>query len=170
MIRFIKVFSLVLFSAMFLSACSAQRGSTDSPLSAWRAAVKGQWTLNTVEKENFPTSASVKSIFDEAPIECFIGSNWDLTGSGKGYITFSESGSMCAPGSVREIFWSVVKEEATGSVRFQFKKILPGDRAKDVTTGYQLDLQSVGNGNMVMRMPLEMGNPTAGYLIFNFSN
>lgn len=169
MTRFIKIFSLIIFSTLFLGACSTQRGNTGSSLSSWRNAVKGQWTLNSIQKENFPTGASVKSIFDEAPMDCFIDSHWNLTGSGKGYITFTKSGNLCAPGTVREIFWSVVKDEATNNVGFQFKKILPGDKAKNVTTGYHLELQSAGDGKMIMRMPLEVGSPTSGYLVLDFS-
>lgn len=169
MTRFIKVLSLIVFSTLLLGSCTAQRGSTGSSLSSWRSAVKGQWTLNSIRKENFPTGASVKSIFDEAPIDCFIGSYWNLTGSGKGYVTFTESGGSCSPGAVREIFWSVVRDEGTNDVGFQFKKILPGDKAKNVTVGYHLDLESVGEGRMTMRMPLEVGNPLSGYLIFDFS-
>lgn len=167
--RFIKIFSLLAFVTLFLGACSSQSGNTSTSLSAWKGAVKGQWVLNSIQEENFPRGASVKNVFDEAPKECFIGSNWNLTGSGTGSITFTETGSLCAPGAVREIFWSVAKDEMNNLVGFQFKKILPGDKAKDVTTGYRLDLESAGNGTMVMRMPLDVGNNEAGYLVFNFS-
>jgi hypothetical protein len=167
--RFMKVVGVLLFTVLFLGACSTQRGSTGPSLSAWKGAVKGQWTLNSIQQENFPTGASVKSIFDEAPVNCFIGSQWNLTASGKGYITFTETGSLCSPGAVREIFWSLNKDELTNYVGLQFKKILPGDKARDVTTGYHLDLESAGEGRMIMRMPLDVGGNNPGYLVFNFS-
>lgn len=167
--RFIKIFSLMAFVALFLGACSSQRGNTGTSLSEWKGAVKGQWVLNSIQEENFPRGASVKNIFDEAPKDCFVGSHWNLIASGKGSITFTESGSLCAPGAVREIFWSVVKDDMNNIVGFQFKKILPGDKAKNVTVGYRLDLESAGNGRMTMRMPLDVGNNEAGYLVFNFS-
>ncbi len=167
--RFVKVFNLMILTLLFLGSCSVQRGNTGPTLSSWKSAVKGQWTLNSIQKESLPNGASVKSIFDEAPIECFIGSKWNLTASGKGFITFSESGNLCSPGAVREIFWSLTKDEMSDATGFQFKKILPGDKAKNVTVGYHLDLRSAGEGRMTMRMPLEVGSSNSGYLIFNFS-
>lgn len=168
--RFIKVFSLVAFVTLFLGACSAQRGNTSTSAGAWKSAVKGQWILTSIQEENFPRGASVKTIFDEAPKDCFIGSQWNLIPSGKGAITFTETGTLCAPGSVRQIFWSIIKDEMNQTVGFQFKKILPGDKAKDVTVGYRLELESAGDGRMTMRMPVDVGNSEGGYLIFNFSH
>jgi len=167
--RTIKIVCLVGFAMLFLYGCSAQRGSTSPSASSWRNGVKGQWTLNSISKLDFPSGASVKSIFDEAPIECFIGSTWNLTGSGKGTITFSSDGSLCAPGAVRDIYWSINKEENSDGAQFQFKKIMPGDRAKDVTVGYRLDLVNANESGMTMRMPLDVGGTNPGYLIFDFS-
>ncbi|HLT41284.1 MAG TPA: hypothetical protein VKZ95_01150 [Sphingobacteriaceae bacterium] len=167
--HFMRVVSLMFFAVLFLGACSAQRGNTGPSLAAWKGAVKGQWTLNSINQENFPSGASVKNIFDEAPMECFIGSQWNLTASGKGSITFTESGTLCSPGVVREIFWSLNKDEITNYVGLQFKKILPGDKARDVTTGYHLDLESAGEGRMTVRMPLDVGGANPGYLVFNFA-
>lgn len=165
--RFLKLFSIVTVLAIFLGGCSAQKG-TGTSVGAWKGAVKGVWTLSSIQEENFPSGASVKTIFDEAPSDCFIASQWTLYGSGKGTITFVETGSACMPGSVREIHWSVVKDEFSQIAGFQFKKILPGDRAKDVTVGYRLELESAGEGRMTMRMPLDVGNNQIGYLIFKF--
>jgi len=153
---------------LFLGACTAQQGNTSPSASSWRNGVKGQWTLTSVEKESFPTGASVKSIFDEAPVGCFIGSTWNLTGSGKGTITFNEAGNLCAPGAVRDIFWSINQNPGSTSSQFQFKKIMPGDRAKDVTAGYSLDLVSANDNGLVLSMPLDLGGST-GYLVFHFS-
>ncbi|WP_118194005.1 hypothetical protein [Albibacterium indicum] len=166
--RSIQLFGIIGILALFLGACSAQQGSGGPSASAWRNGVKGQWTLNSVEKDGFPTGASVKTIFEEAPIDCFIGSTWNLTGSGKGSITFSNAGELCAPGAVRDIFWSIFQAEGSSSSQFQFKKIMPGDRPKDVTAGFRLDLMSANDSGLVMRMPVDVGGTTA-HLIFNFS-
>lgn len=149
--------------------CSAQRGASSPSASSWKNGVKGVWTLTSIEKDNFPNGASVKNIFDEAPMECFQNSEWNLTASGKGTITFSEAGTSCAPGAVRELFWSIFKEKDLHDAYFQFKKIMPGDKAKDVTAGYRLELVSAMDGTMVMRMPIDAGGASTSYLIFNFS-
>lgn len=166
--RFVQFFCLVGISALFLTACSAQRGTSSPTAASWKNGVKGVWSLRSIDKENFPQSASVKSIFDEAPMECFIGSEWNLTGSGKGTITFSQEGTSCAPGAVREIFWSIFKDDNINGAHFQFKKIMPGDKARDVTAGYRLELVSAMDGTMVMRMPIDAGGTTTSYLVFTF--
>ncbi|HUH19320.1 hypothetical protein [Albibacterium sp.] len=165
--RTIQLFCLISMIAL-LGACTARQVNNSPTASSWRNGVKGQWTLNSVEKENFPTGASVKTIFDEAAVDCFIGSTWNLTGSGKGSITFSQSGSSCSPGAVRDIFWSINQDPGTTSFQFQFKKIMPGDRAKDVTAGYSLDLVSANNNGLVLSMPLNVNGETS-YLVFHFS-
>lgn len=166
--RTIKLFCMMSIVALFLGACSAQQGNTAPSASSWRGAVKGQWTLNSVEKQDFPTGASVKTIFDEAPVNCFIGSTWNLTGSGKGTITFNEAGNLCAPGAVRDIFWSINQDPGSTSSQFMFKKIMPGDKAKDVTVGYSLNLVSANENGLVLSMPLDLSGRT-GYLLFHFS-
>lgn len=167
--RFIKIFCALSLVLVLTNACSVQRGNDGPSLSAWKNAVKGEWTLNSIERENFPDGVSVKTLFDEAPLDCFLDSKWNLTGSGKGSIAFTREGSSCSPGIIRDIFWSLAMEEGTSTAGFQFKRILPGDRAKDVTTGYHLDLRYAGEGRMTMRMPLELGSTNSGFLIFNFS-
>lgn len=156
-------------SVLILTACSAQRGASSPTTSSWKSGVKGVWNLRSIDKENFPAGSSVKSIFDEAPIDCFVGSEWNLTGSGKGTVTFSQEGNSCAPGAVREIFWSIYKEKNTSDSYFQFKKIMPGDKARDVTAGYRLELVSAMDGTMVMRMPLDAGGSSTSFLIFTFT-
>ncbi len=166
--RTLQLFCMMGIIALFLGGCVAQQGASTPSAASWRNGVKGQWTLNSVEKQSFPSGATVKTIFDEAAIDCFIGSGWNLTGSGKGSITFSQSGSSCNPGAVRDIFWSVNQDKGSTSTQFMFKKIMPGDRPKDVTVGYSLDLISANDNGLVMSMPVDLGGET-GYLLFHFS-
>ena len=164
-------FLVALISASFLlTSCSAQQGAVDGgPTAAsWRKGVKGQWVLHSVDKENFPTAYSVKTIFEEAPAECFIGSIWNLPNNGKGSITFDAEGTLCAPGAVRNIVWSIYNPgKGNGEPAFQFKKIYPGDKPSNVTAGYRLDLSYADSDQLVLRMPLDLDGQ-AGYLVFNF--
>lgn len=164
-------FLVALISASFLlTSCSAQQGAADGMPSAasWRKGVKGQWVLHSVDKENFPTAYSVKTIFEEAPAECFIGSVWNLPNNGNGSITFDAEGTLCAPGAVRNIVWSIYSPvKGNGQPRFQFKKIYPGDKPSNVTAGYRLDLSYADADQLVLRMPLDLDGQT-GSLVFNF--
>lgn len=167
-----------------LSSCGAQRkdagsgaGSSSSSVSAsgpsaaqWRNGVKGTWVLNSVSRQDIPQSYTIKNIFDEAPVDCFIGSVWNLpTGNYKGSISFNASGTLCADGAVRTIIWSIFNPKDGGEPEFQFKKMYAGDKATNVTTGYRLGLSFADGQKLTMKMPVDLDNGSRGYLIFNFS-
>lgn len=159
-----------ILTLFLLASCTAQQGAVDGSPSAaaWRNGVKGQWVLRSVEKESFPDAYSVKTVFEEAPPECFIGSIWNLPNNGKGSITFDADGQLCAPGAVRNIVWSIYNPgKDMGEPKFQFKKIYPGDKPSNVTAGYRLDLAYADAEQLVLRMPLNLEGQT-GYLVFNF--
>ncbi len=179
--RILSVLSVLTF-ALILASCGApkkggsvagQTSTTSSQgpsASQWRAGVKGKWVLNAVERENIPSSYTIKNIFDEAPVDCFIGSIWNLPGGAqRGTITFNADGTLCANGAVRNIVWSIFNPGNTGGQpAFQFKKIYAGDKAANVTSGYRLDLSFADANALEMRMPipLEQGQ---GSLLFKFS-
>ena len=166
-----------------LSSCGAQRkdgsystgststASTSGPsASQWRNGVKGTWVLNSVTRQDIPQSYTIKNIFDEAPVDCFIGSTWNLpTGNYRGSITFNAAGTLCANGAVRTIVWSIFNPKEGGEPEFQFKKIYAGDKASNVTTGYRLGLSYADGQTLTMKMPVDLENGARGYLIFNFS-
>ncbi|MFC3196548.1 hypothetical protein ACFOET_02865 [Parapedobacter deserti] len=167
--------SLFLFAALFsvsvfFISCASQRGAVEgSPsASAWRSGVRGQWVLHAIDKENFPPAYSVKTVFEEAPAECFIGSVWNLPNNGRGSITFDAEGKLCAPGAVRNIVWSIYNPgKGNGDPQFQFKKIYPGDKPSNVTAGYRLELSYADAEHLTLRMPLDLEGKS-GYLVFNF--
>lgn len=162
--------ALALVTASLFVGCSARQGTTQSgpSASAWRNGVKGQWVLHSVDKEGFPTAYSVKSIFEEAPAECFVGSIWNLPNNGRGSITFDAEGTLCAPGAVRNIVWSIHNPgKGGGNPQFQFKKIYPGDKPANVTAGYRLELSYADADQLTLRMPLDLDGKTR-FLVFNF--
>lgn len=179
-----QIFSIVslLIAVLLVSSCGAQKkGSTNSSssisntesgpsASEWKAGVKGRWELKSVERQDIPQSYTVKNIFDEAPVDCFIGSVWDLPGGNqRGSITFNTSGTLCANGAVRTIVWSIFNPGAGAQPEFQFKKIYAGDKASNVTFGYRLNLSYADSDKLVMRMPVDLNDNTKGYLVFTFS-
>ncbi len=175
------LFALVLL----LASCGAQKksgsGSTSTQTSAsvgnegpsagqWRSGLKGKWVLNSVDREDIPAAYTIKNIFDEAPVDCFLGSVWTLPGGNyRGSITFNTSGTLCADGAVRTIIWSIYDNKNEGAEpEFQFKKIYAGETPKNVTTGYRLDLSFTDGQSLVMRMPIPLDDGT-GNLVFNFT-
>jgi len=179
-----RIFSFLtlLTCVLILGSCGAPKkggasGSTGTETSAqgpsasqWRTGVKGKWVLNSVTRENIPSSYTIKNIFDEAPVDCFIGSVWDLPGGNhRGSITFNAEGNLCANGAVRTIVWSIFNPGKTGGQpSFQFKKLYAGDKATNVTSGYRLDLSYADESALEMRMPIPLDNGQ-GTLLFKFS-
>ncbi|MFD1769389.1 hypothetical protein [Sphingobacterium suaedae] len=169
---------------MLLASCGAQKKSgmgtnssgstsagTDGPsASQWRSGLKGKWVLNSVDREDIPAAYTIKNIFDEAPVDCFLGSVWTLPGGNyRGNITFNAAGTLCADGAVRTIVWSVYDSKANDQhPQFQFKKIYSGEKAANVTSGYRLNLSYSDGQSLVMRMPIPLDNGT-GNLVFNFT-
>ena len=168
---------------LVLASCGAQRktpagsSSTNSSTSVsaegpsasqWRSGLKGQWVLNSVDREDIPAAYTIKNIFDEAPVDCFIGSIWNLPGGNyRGSISFNAAGTLCADGAARTIVWSVYEDNATNP-QFQFKKVYAGDKAKNVTSGYRLNLSYSDGQSLVMKLPVPLDNGT-GHLVLNFT-
>lgn len=180
--KHILSFLSLVVAVVLVSACGAQRKdggysnvpatSNEGPTaSQWRNGVKGTWVLNSVTREDIPQTYTIKNIFDEAPVECFIGSVWHLpTGNYRGSITFNASGTLCATGAVRTIIWSIYNPgKGMGQPEFQFKKLYAGDKAANVTTGYRLGLSYADAQTLTMRMAVDLDNGSRGYLIFNFT-
>lgn len=168
--KFRIILAALVVSVFTLGACTAPRTASDSgPTAAqWRSAVRGQWVLRSIDKEDFPENYTVKTVFEEAPPECFIGSIWVFPNNGNGTINFEADGRLCAPGAVRNIVWSIYNPgRDMGQPQFQFKKIYPGDRPANVTAGYRMNLSFADASNLVMRMPLNLDG-TQGALVFNF--
>lgn len=147
----------ILALAIVISSCSSVRSTTSAHVP--RDRFVGTWTLNTVTYEGGLLPNAVQSAFDQAPPAEFVGSTWKLTNSGNGIYTL-------ANGTSQTIFWSVF--EGTAGTQFQFKKIYEGDKAKNVTDGYRLDVGSATKDNLVLKTPVPIGAQT-GYVVYSFS-
>lgn len=168
--RYLHYLAFVVF--LFGSCAVPQNNVNTSPSAyAWKNGIKGQWKLEIINRDEIPADHTVKILFEEAPPECFLGSIWTLPLNGNGSITFSASGRLCAPGAVRNIYWSIHNpRKGEGEPQFQFKKIYPGDHHKHVLAGYRLELAYADERNMRMIMPVPLSNGKTGRLIFNFVN
>lgn len=150
----IKNTFIVGFVAVFLAACSTTNTATTSP-SVSRSDISGKWTVTGVTLDNFPTGYSVGNIFDMANYQDFQGSTWDLNGGGSGSISLSN-------GTVQPIYWSLNK--TTAMPTFQFKKLMDGQKAKDVEAGYSLEFASTGDGTAVIKTPVNLSSGQMGYV------
>lgn len=154
-----KIFQIlfpVLAVITIFSACSVPAAMTGSS----RARFVGTWTLNTVNYDGL-VKGTVQNVFDQASPEAFVGSTWQLTNSGNGIYTLNS-------GASQTIFWSLFKDEVSGTTMFQFKKIYQGDRPKNVADGYRLAINDNDGNAMTLKTPVEFGGKT-GYVVFSFT-
>jgi len=130
---------LLAMIAIFGSSCAPKQGVTTD---INKGSVKGNWVLTDVKYEGIPDNAKV-TVFDQAEAKCFIGSQWTLPdNAAMGAYTLNSSDNGCAPAS-QKIVWSLFKN---GSVtQFQFKKLFTGEKAKNVTDGYRVDVLGAGS-------------------------
>ena len=167
-----KLGLFTLITASLLAGCTALRTPADGGPSAmeWKNGLKGTWYLSSIDKADFPAEYAVKSLFEEAPPECFVESTWTLPSNGMGQIRFASEGRLCAPGAVRNIQWAIHNPGKDGvGMQFELKKIYPGDNPKNVLTVYRLDLAYADDKDLRMVMQVPLGQ-TTGRLIFNFKN
>lgn len=157
--RIFLIAALICSSLIVLQSCSPK--TTSGTAAVKRGNVTGKWVLNNISFDGIPDVA-VKSFLGESSYKCFIGSTWNLTNSGNGSYSLPSSATCAA--KVQTIFWSVSPADQT----FQFKKLYEGDKAKNVTEGYRLVLDSSDDVNMIIKSPIEYGNRTA-YIVMNFS-
>lgn len=145
---------LLALVALIFSACSSTNKAT-STSAVSRSDISGKWTVTNVTLDNFPTGYSVGRVFDLADYQDFQGSTWDLNGGGSGSITL-------ANGTVQPIYWSLNK--TTSVPTFQFKKLMDGQKAKDVETGYSLEFGNVSDGSAVLKSPVSLSSGQVGYV------
>lgn len=153
---FLYITAVMLFAVVFLSACSGVKKLPATVAGKSRARFVGTWTLNGVTYDHL-LPGSVQTLFNQAPPDAFNGSTWELTNSGNGSYTL-------AGGAAQKIFWSYAN--SNGEL-FQFKQLYQGDAARKVQDGYQLQVGEINDQNMVLKVPVALGNST-GYVVLSF--
>ncbi|MFY0253177.1 hypothetical protein ACDQ55_04400 [Chitinophaga sp. 30R24] len=130
---------LLALVAMIATSCSPKQGVTQN---INKSAVKGNWVLTDIKYEGIPDNAKV-TVFDEANAKCFIGSQWAIPDNyAAGSYTLTSTANGCNA-VTQKIAWSLTKQ---GSVSmFGFKKLYSGDKAKNVTEGYRMEITGAGS-------------------------
>ncbi len=126
--------------------------------------LNGSWTLNKITVEGSESTDQLKTtLFNDVSSVCLENSVWNLPANGQGSYTVSSTAPGCNAGA-RQIYWSV--KNNNGTAYFQFKRIEPGIKPKDVAEGYQMQIRSVTNNQMELESPVGSENMT---IIYHFS-
>ncbi len=121
--------------------------------------------VSSVHVEGVNSGTRIKTTaFDDAAVECFNGSQWQLPNNGFGTYTISEAG--CLTGE-RRIIWSV--RTANGINYFNFKKMdgVRNSRANEVEEGYSMEITSLSGNAFTARSPVNFEGRTI-YIIYDF--
>ena len=154
--------ALCLLASLFTISCKTQSGATDSSLSVSKGNIKGNWVVTDISFDGIPQHSKV-TVFDEAPYNCFKGSQWVLPNNEtNGSYTLTSTDGGCST-ATQPIVWSIYK--AGGSNMFQFKKIGGGVKSKNVTEGYRVEISSVDKTTMVWRAAVNFEDKT-GYIVY----
>lgn len=147
---------LLLTAALFIISCSSSKNATDLKVNNRNLA--GLWTISDITV-NMPADFKITDVFDEASYEDFKGSKWNLIKNGKGSFTLEN-------GISKDIYWSVngKGEEA----QLQFKKLM-GEKARNVDTGYRLNIDNLSSTSFTGRSILEMGDGKTGNITYTFT-
>lgn len=162
--QLMRLFTVLGAFALLVSACASQKGTTVSA-NSMRKSATGKWTLNTVSFEGLPSTAKVTTVFSNIPYQCLEGSEWNLPSNSYGSFTVTSTASGCAA-MTQNIVWSTLNQG--GVIMLQFKELLEGVKAKNISDGYRVELTSADNTSMTWRAPVTVEGQTA-YIIYSFS-
>jgi hypothetical protein len=141
---------------VIISSCSTVKKLPATIAGASRARFVANWTITNVSYDGLLPGA-VQTIFDMSAPQNYVGSNWKLTNSGNGSVSLPN-------GTNQTIYWSYNTNNANV---FQFKKLFVGDSARKVDEGYQLTVSSIDDSQMVLKLPVSLGDKTA-YVVLYF--
>ena len=152
-------FGLIMMAGL-LTACNVTKEARTI-----KKSINGSWTLQTVNTEGI-TAKFVAKVFNEADLNCFIGSSWD-------FIANNSSGSYTLVGGTtgcstlqRNIRWSIY-EPKDASKEFQFKRLDAKNKPLDDNNGFRLSVTMQGDNTMQLKSAITFeGKP--GNIVYNF--
>lgn len=155
----IRSFALVL-TVIFFNACSVSKEARKM-----KKTINGDWILQTVTTEGITGIAKTKA-FNEAPFNCFIGSEWNfIANNSMGSYTIVDTKTECSQ-LKRLIRWSVYEPKGADK-EFQFKRLDDKKNPMDSNDGFRLSVVSLDATTMRLRSAITFdGRPAA--LIYNF--
>lgn len=145
--------------ALILTSC-ASKNAASTNFKVSKSTVTGTWTVSNVSLEGFPKDYQVTNAFGMAPYKDFIGSTWKMYGGYSGFITLVN-------GTTQNIYWSLLNDGANPI--FQFKKIGSGDKAKNVTEGYQMNIDAASKSSLTLSSPFKLLNGNTARIIYTLN-
>ncbi|MEO6228810.1 MAG: hypothetical protein ABJB11_09005 [Ferruginibacter sp.] len=151
---------LVILLIGLLSSCAASKEGRNM-----KKTINGNWTLETINVEGF--TAKIKAtVFNEADMDCFIGSDWNfIANNSMGSYTLPSTSTGC-PHITRNIRWSIF-EPKDAEREFQFKRLDDKKNPLDDNDGFRLSVASLTANSMQLKSAITYQSK-AGFIVYNF--
>ena len=150
-------YALLVVLIGLITACSTTKQIGDIP--AKKSAYEGTWTITDI-KTNVPEGFRISNIFDEAPYADFMNSVWTLQSNGNGNFELKN-------GTLQTIYWSLYTTDSLPML--QFKKLDEGEKARNVETGYRMEIAEKLPTSFILQMPVPVSNEPDGNIRFTFT-
>jgi hypothetical protein len=143
-----------------LTACSVTKEARTI-----KKSINGSWTLQTVNTEGITAKFAAK-VFNEADLNCFIGSSWDfISNNSTGSYTLVGGTTGCST-LQRNIRWSIF-EPKDAAKEFQFKRLDGKNNPMDDNNGFRLSVTMPDDNTMQLKSAITFeGKP--GNIVYNF--
>lgn len=108
--------------------------------------LKGEWEIESVAVDK---GYKIKPFDENADSQCFVGSRWTL-------VPNNNTGSYALLGGANcPTVTQAIKFDVTPDNQFKFKKIMAGEKAKSVKSGYYLLLQNLTPNSFTLAQSLD---------------
>jgi hypothetical protein len=142
-----------------VTSCSTiQKAKTAQSQHSEFLKMKGDWEITSID---YDKSFKIKPFDENADASCFIGSHWRFIPN-----NYSGSYTLNGGGNCPSVIQPIKIDENSGS-QFMFKKLVNGVKAKNVTSGYSLDVinQATDQFSLQQNIPFEGQNVK---VVYNF--
>lgn len=148
-------------AAVLLVSCK----SSKQAVVATHGDLKGTWVVNSTSIEGLSSNDKVNvTVFDEAALSCFNGSEWYFPNNGYGTYTITQS--ACGQGA-RKILWSQRTRDGFGYLNFKYMDGVKRKDSKRVEEGYSLQVTSFDKNGFIAKSPVLFEGKTI-YIVYDF--
>lgn len=161
-----KQFLILIATAIFLTACT----STTQLAKETTKLMRGNWQISNVNFIGVQSNQVKATVFNQASSQCFVNSQWNFVANNNtGNYQFNNSEANCPNTQTTNFKW-FIKEQA-GEAYLMFKPIGNNQKAKNITTGYQLKVISSAEDAMVLAQEIMFeGSPITINYTYNKIN
>lgn len=130
-----------------------------------KKSINGSWVLQTVNTEGI-TAKFAANVFNEADLNCFIGSSWNfISNNNTGSYNLVGGNTGCST-LQRNIRWTIY-EQKDEPKEFQFKRLDEKNNPMDDNSGFRLSVTMLDNNTMQLKSAITFENKP-GNIVYNF--